>query len=226
MAQHGADAMRLYLINSPLVRAEELRFSEQGVRDTVRRLLLPWWNAYKFFVTYAQVDGWRPDHGVKGKREVLQSPSVITSPLVDEASPNILDRWILSRQQTLIRRVNAEMDAYRLYTVVPALLDFLNELTNWYVRLNRRRFWGATGNVTTDQGQKDITFPVDDTTDKKLRLPQPVPGPADLLEAHGPVHAVSGRCHLPQSEHASARAEGGRRTRVHIFRESGRHVSS
>ena len=125
MAEHGADAMRLYMINSPLVRAEELRFSEQGVRDTVRRLLLPWWNAYKFFVTYAQVDGWRPD------QETL-----------DEASPNILDRWILSRQQTLIRRVNAEMDAYRLYTVVPALLDFLNELTNWYVRLNRRRFWG------------------------------------------------------------------------------------
>ena len=57
MAKHGADAMRLYMINSPLVRAEELRFSEQGVRDTVRRLLLPWWNAYKFFVTYAQVDG-------------------------------------------------------------------------------------------------------------------------------------------------------------------------
>ena len=62
LAEHGADALRLYLINSPLVRAEELRFSEQGVRDTVRRLLLPWWNAYKFFVTYALVDQWRPSH--------------------------------------------------------------------------------------------------------------------------------------------------------------------
>src|SRR5215470_16211282 len=60
IAEYGADALRLYLINSPLVRAEELRFSEQGVRDTVRRLLLPWWNAYKFFVTYASVDAWRP----------------------------------------------------------------------------------------------------------------------------------------------------------------------
>ena len=125
MAQHGADAMRLYLINSPLVRAEELRFSEHGVRDTVRRLLLPWWNAYKFFVTYALVDGWKPER------------------VPAEASPNILDRWIVSRQQTLIRRVNAEMEAYRLYTVVPALLDFLNELTNWYVRLGRRRFWAG-----------------------------------------------------------------------------------
>ncbi len=121
--EHGADALRLYLINSPLVRAEELRFSERGVRETVRRLLLPWWNAYKFFVTYALVDEWRPSRAL------------------EEPSPNILDRWILSRKQTLIRRVSTEMEAYRLYNVVPALLDFLNELTNWYVRLNRRRFW-------------------------------------------------------------------------------------
>ncbi|MBI3247607.1 MAG: isoleucine--tRNA ligase [Deltaproteobacteria bacterium] len=123
IAQYGADALRLYLINSPLVRAEELRFSEQGVRDTVRRLVLPWWNVYKFFVTYALVDEWTPE-------------STPTGP-----SPNILDRWILSRQQTLIRRTGEEMEAYRLYNVVPALLDFLDELTNWYVRLNRRRFW-------------------------------------------------------------------------------------
>ena len=121
--EHGADALRLYLINSPLVRAEELRFSERGVRETVRRLLLPWWNAYKFFVTYALVDEWRPSRAL------------------EQPSPNILDRWILSRKQTLIRRVSTEMEQYRLYNVVPALLDFLNELTNWYVRLNRRRFW-------------------------------------------------------------------------------------
>ncbi|NOT53649.1 MAG: isoleucine--tRNA ligase [Deltaproteobacteria bacterium] len=124
LSEHGADALRLYLINSPLVRAEELRFSEGGVRDTVRRLLLPWWNAYKFFVTYALVDQWRPS----------QTPP--------EPSPNILDRWIESRQQSLVQRTSEEMEAYRLYNVVPALLDFLNELTNWYVRLNRRRFWG------------------------------------------------------------------------------------
>ncbi|MGE0683073.1 MAG: isoleucine--tRNA ligase [Candidatus Binatia bacterium] len=123
IAEHGADALRLYLINSPLVRAEELRFSEQGVRDTVRRLLLPWWNVYKFFVTYASVDAWKPESTPPG------------------VSPNILDCWILSRQQTLIRRTSEEMEAYRLYNVVPALLDFLDELTNWYVRLNRRRFW-------------------------------------------------------------------------------------
>lgn len=135
LAEYGADALRLYLINSPLVRAEELRFSEQGVRDTVRRLLLPWWNAYKFFVTYALVDQWQPSLTPSGP------------------SPNILDRWILSRQQTLIRRTCDEMEAYRLYNVVPALLDFLNELTNWYVRLNRRRFWSEH-----DDGDKRVAY--------------------------------------------------------------------
>ncbi|MGE0823838.1 MAG: isoleucine--tRNA ligase [Candidatus Binatia bacterium] len=123
LAEYGADALRLFLINSPLVRAEELRFSENGVRDTVRRVLLPWWNAYKFFVTYALVDQWKP----------ARTPQ--------DPSPNILDRWILSRQQTVVRRTCEEMEGYRLYNVVPALLDFLDELTNWYIRFNRRRFW-------------------------------------------------------------------------------------
>jgi len=86
-------------------------------------LLLPWWNAYKFFVTYALVDQWN----------LALTPA--------GSSPNILDRWILSRQQTLIQRTNAEMEGYRLYNVVPALVDFLDELTNWYIRFNRRRFW-------------------------------------------------------------------------------------
>ena len=140
LGEHGADALRLYLINSPLVRAEELRFSERGVRETVRRLLLPWWNAYKFFVTYALVDEWRPSRAL------------------EEPSPNILDRWILSRKQTLIRRVNTEMEQYRLYNVVPALLDFLNELTNWYVRLNRRRFWSEADSSTAGKEATDKQF--------------------------------------------------------------------
>ncbi len=120
--QHGADALRLYMINSPVVRAEELRFGEAGVKDLVRRVLLPLWNSYRFFVTYALLDQWAPG-----------------GPLTD--SPHILDRWILSRVTTLIQEVRREMDAYRLYSVVPALLGFIDELTDGYIRLNRRRFW-------------------------------------------------------------------------------------
>jgi len=119
----GADALRLFLINSGLVKAEELRFSDEGVKDMVRRALLPWFNSYKFFSTYAKVDGWKADTASALKSE------------------NILDKWILSKLQTLIKNVNHEMQNYRLYNVVPELFDFIEVLTNWYIRLNRRRFW-------------------------------------------------------------------------------------
>lgn len=121
---HGADALRLYLINSPVVRAEELRFSEAGVKEIVRRILLKWWNAYTFFVSYAVIDKWSP--------KTEKAPS----------SDNILDKWILSRMQSLLARTEKEMALYRLYNVIPALVDFIEDLTNTYIRLNRKRFWG------------------------------------------------------------------------------------
>ncbi len=123
METHGADALRLYLINSGLVRGEEQRFVDKGVRDMTRRALLPWYNAFTFLKTYAEIDGWSPARG-------------------DQLGENVLDRWILSRLQTLKGSVAREMDAYRLYNVVPSLFEFIEELTNWYIRLNRGRFWG------------------------------------------------------------------------------------
>ncbi len=122
LERHGADALRLYLIDSPVVRAQELKFSEKGVRDIVRRILLRWWNAYSFFVSYASLDGFAPKGDAK-------------------RSENVLDRWILSRLNTLIATTNREMEAYRLYNVVPALLSFIEALTNTYIRFNRRHFW-------------------------------------------------------------------------------------
>lgn len=120
--EHGADALRLYMIDSQAVRAEELRFSEKGVREIVRRISLRWWNSYSFFTNYASIDGFKP----KG----------------DYAkTPNLLDQWILSRLNSLIQHTNQEMAAYRLYTVVPELLNFIEALTNTYIRFNRPHFW-------------------------------------------------------------------------------------
>jgi isoleucyl-tRNA synthetase len=124
METYGADALRLYLINSGLVRGEEQRFADAGVRDIVRRVLLPWYNAFSFLQTYAEIDGWSPAAGLT-------------------PGENILDRWILSRLQSLKARVAEEMEAYRLYNVVPSLLGYIEDLTNWYIRLNRQRFWAA-----------------------------------------------------------------------------------
>ena len=130
METYGADALRLYLINSGLVRGEEQRFSDSGVRDMARRALLPWYNAFSFLQTYASIDHWTPDKG-------------------DYIGSNILDRWILSKLQTLKAGIRNEMEQYRLYNVVPKLFDFIEDLTNWYIRLNRSRYWGDE--ITADK---------------------------------------------------------------------------
>lgn len=120
--EHGADALRLYMIDSQAVRAEELRFSDKGVREIVRRISLRWWNSYSFFTNYASIDQFKP-RGDYAK------------------SPNLLDQWILSRLNSLIDHTNKEMAAYRLYSVVPELLNFIEALTNTYIRFNRPHFW-------------------------------------------------------------------------------------
>lgn len=124
MNEHGADALRLYLINSGLVRGEEQRFADSGVREMTRRVLLPWHNAFSFLELYAKIDGWTPDR-------------------LNLADANVLDRWILSRLQTMKSTIAFEMERYRLDNVVPRLFVFIEELTNWYIRLNRSRFWGS-----------------------------------------------------------------------------------
>uniref|UniRef100_A0A8D0G8V4 Isoleucine--tRNA ligase, cytoplasmic n=1 Tax=Sphenodon punctatus TaxID=8508 RepID=A0A8D0G8V4_SPHPU len=131
---YGADALRLYLINSPVVRAENLRFKEEGVRDVLKDVFLPWYNAYRFLVQNVVIlqhkeDGW----------QFLYNENTI------KESNNIMDKWILSFTQSLIQFFQAEMAAYRLYTVVPRLVKFVDILTNWYVRMNRRRLKGENG---------------------------------------------------------------------------------
>ncbi|CAN9512100.1 unnamed protein product [Ophioblennius macclurei] len=130
---YGADALRLYLINSPVVRAENLRFKEEGVRDVLKDVFLPWYNAYRFLVQNVQR---------LQKEEDIQ---FLYNESTAKQSDNIMDKWIQSFTQSLIQFVKAEMDAYRLYTVVPRLVKFVDMLTNWYVRTNRRRLKGESG---------------------------------------------------------------------------------
>ena len=120
---YGADALRLYMIYSPVVHAENLRFSESGVKQILRDLLIPWWNAYSFFVTYANVDGIHDDKVLKPE------------------SSNVLDRWIVSSLESLVNDVTEAMDVYDLQRSVRPFVRFIEDLTNWYIRRSRRRFW-------------------------------------------------------------------------------------
>lgn len=128
----GADALRLYLINSPVVRAENLKFQEKGVKDIVKDVFLPWFNAYRFFV-----------EAVFKFNKSSKSGQFQPNKKVALGSTNIFDKWILAATNSLIAFVRQEMSAYRLYTVLPQLVKFIDQLTNWYVRLNRRRLKGA-----------------------------------------------------------------------------------
>jgi len=125
ISTHGADALRAYMIDSPVVRGEPLRFSERGLREIVRTVVLPYWNALSFFTTYAVVDGYDP--------RTWQAPEPSKRPDID--------RWMLSVLQSLVHDVNVEMEGYRLYNVVPRLVAFIDDLTNWFVRRSRPRFW-------------------------------------------------------------------------------------
>ena len=121
--KHGADAIRFALMRSPAVRGEDLRFSEKTVSENVRSVLLPLWNTYSFFVTYANAATFEP---VDTRRK----------------SEHPLDVWIRAEVQDLVNRMTCELDNYDLSATCAQLHETIDALTNWYIRLSRRRFAG------------------------------------------------------------------------------------
>ncbi|MCA9508797.1 MAG: isoleucine--tRNA ligase [Myxococcales bacterium] len=124
--EYGSDALRAYLIGSPVVRAEPLQFKEQDVKEIVRSVLLPLFNSWSFFVQYANLDAFDP-------KDINKALSLKDRPEID--------RWIISKLQSLIAIVNKEMSGYYLYKTIQPILSFIDDLTNWYIRRSRRRFW-------------------------------------------------------------------------------------
>ncbi|KAF7376281.1 hypothetical protein MSAN_00043500 [Mycena sanguinolenta] len=132
----GADATRMFLVNSPIVRGDNLRFREEGVREVISRVLLPWLNSFRFFLGQAAL--FKKTTGI----DFQYNPQALVP-------NNVMDRWVLARCQSLIKLVREEMAAYRLYTIIPRLLDLVDELTNWYIRFNRKRLKGEEGKEDT-----------------------------------------------------------------------------
>ena len=130
LEKYGADSVRLYLLGSPATRAEDLSFSEKGVELVMRQLLIPLWNCYHFFATYARIYDWKPSKKVE--------------------SPVLGDLWIISRLQSLTLRLRKSMESYHLFEVPSELALFIDEMTNWYIRRGRSRFWYDTDVI--DQG--------------------------------------------------------------------------
>lgn len=132
----GADAIRLYLMNSPLVRADSINFKEEGVNSVVRDVFLPWYNVYRFLLQ--NINRWEEDN----KETFHFDDSLFEG---EGKFTNIMDKWILASSQHLIKYVRKELDNYRLYSVVEEKVRFLEQLSNWYVKLNRKRLKGSEG---------------------------------------------------------------------------------
>jgi isoleucyl-tRNA synthetase len=121
----GADALRWYFcVNNPEVPS---RFSAKLVREAAQKFLLPLWNALSFFTIYANLDGWRP--GAESAAPFASRPA--------------LDRWILLRLDRLTAEISARLDGYDLTPAARAIEQFLDDLTNWYIRRSRSRFWAS-----------------------------------------------------------------------------------
>ncbi|MBW3612806.1 MAG: isoleucine--tRNA ligase [Chloroflexi bacterium] len=155
----GADVMRwMYAAANPAVN---LRFGYGPGHEVVRRFFLPLWNTYGFFVTYARLDGWTPD----------QRDGV-------EEARTLLDRWILSRLDHLVGEVRSAFDEYDAMRATREIETFVEDLSNWYVRRNRRRFW--KGELDADKRAAHATLHEVLTTLARLLAPI-VPHVADAI---------------------------------------------
>ncbi|WP_418059766.1 isoleucine--tRNA ligase [Pimelobacter simplex] len=117
----GADAMRWFLMASPILRGGNLVVTEQGIRDAVRQVMIPLWNTWYFFALYANAE----QYDATGR--------------TDSTDP--LDRYLLAKTRQYVEKLSAEMDAYAIADACETTRTFLDVLTNWYVRRSRERFW-------------------------------------------------------------------------------------
>jgi isoleucyl-tRNA synthetase len=121
--RYGSDAMRWFLMASPILRGGNLVVTEQGIRDAVRQAILPLWNSYYFFALYANAESYQA------------RPST--------ASEHVLDRYILAKTRVMVTELEQLLDVYQVAGACQLLREYLEVLTNWYIRRSRSRFWAG-----------------------------------------------------------------------------------
>ena len=137
--KYGSDPLRWYMISNS-APWDNLKFDEAGVEEVARKFFGTLYNTYSFFALYANVDCF--------------DPATATVPIAERPE---IDRWIISLLNSLVAQVTADLDDYEPTRAARAISDFVNEnLSNWYVRLNRKRFWG--GDMTQDKLSAYVTL--------------------------------------------------------------------
>ena len=140
MDKYSADALRFQLLSSPVLAGEDFALIDKDVSDTARKLTMIW-NVYDFFTMYASVDGW------EYKDEELKAP---------EKLENELDKWIVSRVYQLRNEITENMEVYNIPAALAGVLPFVDDLSNWFVRRSRRRFWKSES--TSDKNEAYATL--------------------------------------------------------------------
>ncbi len=120
---YGSDAMRWFLMSSPILRGGNLVVNEPSIRDAVRQSILPLWNSYYFFALYANAENYQ----AKART----------------SSDHVLDRYILAKTSAAVAELSAQLDEYNVPAACQALREYLDSLTNWYIRRSRDRFWAG-----------------------------------------------------------------------------------
>jgi isoleucyl-tRNA synthetase len=136
--KYGADALRFYLLSSPVMSAETINFKESEVAELVRGMFRMLWNSYSFFVLYANIDKFKPIDKIE--------------------TNNLLDKWIISELNILIKEVNENMEKYELSKTVRLFPKFIDNLSNWYIRRSRKRFWKSENDTEKNEAYQTLYY--------------------------------------------------------------------
>ena len=138
---YGADALRLYLFDSPVINGETIAIDETAIRDMSRNVLGTLSNSFSFFNTYAKVDGWQPSKEFKRPQ-----------------SSNLLDRWLLARLDETVTEVTNRADQYDISRAVKPIRPFIDDLSNWYIRRSRKRFWKSENDTDKEAAYNTLHY--------------------------------------------------------------------
>lgn len=142
MDKFSADALRFLLLSCPVLAGEDFTLLDKDVSDVARKLTMIW-NVYDFFTMYASVDGW------EYTKETLEAPAELKNPL---------DGWIVSRAYQLRNEIDENMRAYNLPAALAGVLPFIDDLSNWFVRRSRRRFWKSESTTDKEEAYRTLHF--------------------------------------------------------------------
>ncbi|MDP1846111.1 MAG: isoleucine--tRNA ligase [Candidatus Moranbacteria bacterium] len=142
--RYGADAFRFYLMQSPLMGGENLNFNDEDLKDIFKGMFRMLWNTYSFFVLYANIDKFEPrsDLGNVSRSDL----------------GNLLDKWIISELNSLIKNVNQHMENYELNKAARLFPVFIDNLSNWYIRRSRKRFWKSENDEDKKQAYETLHY--------------------------------------------------------------------